>query len=98
MEAPVTPQTPIQVARLVDRLKTDCGAEAKIQLIADGTTHGGKQRKFSIHLTSKAQKLNSLCCPTEVDIVMIKSKRSGAFVKTQIDLKVDVSPITSLQA
>ncbi|GAB3958292.1 hypothetical protein GCM10028805_52340 [Spirosoma harenae] len=88
---------PQPLERFVERLKTDCGPEARINVISDGTTHGGTQRKYIVELISKKQKLNSLCTQQEVEVVEVNSKRSGAYVSTKIFVKVEavsVHPVT----
>lgn len=83
--------TLVPVDRLVDKLKVDCGQQARIEVIPTGTTHGGTQRKFTILLVSKKQKLNGILNVDYLDVVDVASKRSGAFVSTEIFVKVDNS-------
>lgn len=81
-------QSPVALTRLVDKIKTDCGSNATVEVTPNGTSHGGSQRKYSILLVSKKQNLSGILNTRDLEIVGINSKRSGAYVKTIIDIKV----------
>jgi hypothetical protein len=92
MEAQVkTPGIPPAIERLISQLQQDCGSGAHIDVV-------GENSQFTISLVAKKQKLNSLCQQTEVDIIQLLNKRSGPFVKTQIDVKVSHPSTLNLPA
>jgi hypothetical protein len=92
MEAQVvTPGTPPAVEQLVSQLQSDCGSGATIDVVGENS-----QQKFTIMLVSKKQRLQSVCRQTGLDIIQLLTKRSGAYVRTQIDVKVIESSTLNL--
>jgi hypothetical protein len=87
METNVQPQKfPEAINRLVDILKDGSGPINAIAVLPAGTSQDQTQKKYTICLVSKVQSLGSLLQFSYVDFLRIDSKRSGAHVKTVIEV------------
>ena len=91
MDAYPTPETPEAVTRLATQLQSDCG-NATVTITPEGFSHAQSQQKFSLVLISKQQVLNALLATLPgINILKVHAKRSGATVRTTVNLKVDNS-------